>query len=526
MVLKSVMKRFRRREEESTPIAPEGQVLGKYQVLEPLGRGGMARVYRAYHPQLDRYVAIKMLRSDLVQGEAFFDRFRREAQAVATLRHPNIVQVFDYDVQEDVSYMVLELLEGDSLKTRLHDYRIRDESVPLGEVVRILLDVLDGLAYAHSEGMIHRDIKPGNILLTKRGRAVIADFGIAQMVEGTRHTAPGALLGTMNYMAPEQGLEGRSDARSDLYALGVVLYEMLTQRTPFQADTPVAVLMKHAHDPLPLPRRIDPSIPEPFERIVLKALAKDPDHRYQSADAMARALQEAARQAEIELPQRISLPLSFTTDEAPAESVAVFSGTERENIRDADFASDETATTLERHPRQFGGLFSAGPVLERLRTGEPLLKPGAAVLLAMGLISFGNLAAFTVAGVTGLWAVFSRGWPLEFFLVAAGLCVLMHATGAPRMLVPVGILLGNGIIFTYCTFTGNWRHWLFLWVFEVWIIIGSVVAAVWLGRRDRSRRLSRFVALILGPIALGLSIIVTYTSIALGVLNAVLDWIR
>ena len=250
----------------------QGQTLGKYRVLDPLGRGGMARVYRAYHPQLDRYVAIKVLRSDLAEEEDFLERFRREARAVAALRHPNIVQVFDFDVQDDVYYMVMELMEGDTLKTRLNDYRLRGERMAWGEMVRVLLDVLDGLAYAHGEGMIHRDIKPANVLLTKRGQAVMADFGIAQIVGGIRHTASGVLMGTLDYIAPEQGLEGQSDVRSDIYSLGIVLYEMLTQRTPFDADTPLAVLMKHLHDPLPLPRQIDPQIPEPFERVVLKAL--------------------------------------------------------------------------------------------------------------------------------------------------------------------------------------------------------------------------------------------------------------
>ena len=160
----------------------EGQSLGKYRVLEPLGRGGMARVYRAYHPQLDRYVAIKVLRSDLVEEEDFLARFKREARAVAALRHPNIVRVFDFDVQQDVYYMVMELLEGDSLRTRLNDYRAREERMPMGDVARILLDVLEGLQYAHSEGMVHRDVKPGNILLSKSGQAVLTDFGIAQIL--------------------------------------------------------------------------------------------------------------------------------------------------------------------------------------------------------------------------------------------------------------------------------------------------------------------------------------------------------
>ncbi|MCA9899102.1 MAG: serine/threonine protein kinase, partial [Anaerolineales bacterium] len=274
-----------------------GQNLGKYRVLEPLGSGGMARVYRGYHPQLDRFVAIKVLRSDLVEDELFLTRFRREAQAVASLRHPNIIQVFDFDVAEEIYFMVMELLDGDTLHTRLNDYRVRDEQMPWGEMVRILLDVLDGLSYAHQEGMIHRDIKPANILLTRRGQAVLADFGIAQIVGGTRHTMSGALLGTLNYMAPEQALEGSSDVRSDLYSLGIVLYEMLTRRPPYDADTPLAILLKHVNDPLPLPTELNPEIPAALERIVLKALAKEPDGRFQSAPQMAEALKTAAAEA-------------------------------------------------------------------------------------------------------------------------------------------------------------------------------------------------------------------------------------
>ena len=340
----------------------EGKTLGKYRVLEALGRGGMARVYRAYHPQLDRYVAVKVLRSDLMDDEVFEAdasvdetwqaRFQREAQSVASLRHANIVQVFDFDVQDDVYYMVMELLEGDTLKTRLNDYRVRGEQMAWGEIVRIMLDVLDGLAYAHSERMIHRDIKPANILLSRRGQAVIGDFGIAHIIGGTRYTVSGALMGTLHYMAPEQGMQGLCDARSDIYSLGVVFYEMLTQRTPFDADTPLAILMKHVNDPLPLPRRINPEIPEPLERVVFKSLAKKPEDRYQSAAEMAAALRTAAEEAGIALPTRISLPLSFTTSDAPAESVAVISGDTRRVMAaqrptgDLAFADDETDITL------------------------------------------------------------------------------------------------------------------------------------------------------------------------------------
>ncbi len=170
-------------------------MLGKYRVLEPLGRGGMAQVYRAYHPQLDRYVAIKVLRADLVEETEFLARFQREARAIASLRHPNIVQVFDGDTQDGVYYFVMELLEGDTLKSRLNVYRAQAERMPLSETVHILTDVLHGLEYAHGEGIIHRDLKPANILLSRRGQAVLSDFGIAQIVGGTQYTVSGALMG-------------------------------------------------------------------------------------------------------------------------------------------------------------------------------------------------------------------------------------------------------------------------------------------------------------------------------------------
>ena len=507
-----IMNLFGRKKQQRKAIsALEGQTLGKYQVLESLGRGGMASVYRAYHPQLDRYVAIKVLGPDLVQDEAFLSRFRQEAQAVAALRHPDIVQVFDYDVEDDISYMVLELLEGDSLKTRLQDYRVGGENMPLGEVVRVMLDVLDGLAYAHSEGMIHRDIKPGNILLTGRGRAVIADFGIAQIVGGARHTVPGVLLGTMNYIAPEQGLEGQSDARSDLYSLGVVLYETLTQRTPFEADTPVVVLMKHAHDPLPLPCQIEPSIPEAFERVVLKALAKDPDDRYQSAEAMARALRQAAQQAEVELPERISLPLSFTTPAAPSDSVVVFSGAERERITPVDFVDDDTQVGADQS--------SALPGADHRSLSSELPW---SILMAAGVPLAVNLVAFAVAALVGWEKVFSVAWPAELFLVAGSLSLMMSWMKAIWMLAPVGIVGGTAPILLYCTLTGSWRQWIFLWVFELWLIAGAVWLTSWLKRHSgRVQRLSRVLGRLLGPFFFVLGILVfaiTLVAIAASVL--------
>jgi serine/threonine protein kinase len=473
----------------------------------------MARVYRAYHPQLDRYVAIKVLRADLVDEEQFLVRFGREAQAVATLRHPNIVQVFDFDVEGDVTYMVMELLEGDTLKARINDYRIRGERMPLGEVVRVLLDVLDGLAYAHSEGMIHRDIKPANIMLTKRGQAVISDFGIAQIIGGTRHTASGALMGTLNYIAPEQGLEGESDARSDIYSLGIVFYEILTGRPPFDADTPLAILMKHLNDPLPLPRQFDASIPAPFERVVLKALAKDPDHRFQSAEEMAQALRQAAEEAEIEQPTRISLPLSFTTAEAPSESVAVLSGTAREKIADAEFAGDETDATLgERLARESSHSKDPADITLPLIGKLNRLNPWQAVLGFVGITAAWNLLAVMAAGMTNQWELFAIGWPVELFLVGLGLCLIFIATDAHGLLIPAGIISGNGFLFLYYTLTKNWNHWAFLWPLEVILVGVTVIVGVRAIREKKhSRALGRQIGVAIGIVSV---MMIAFTMVA------------
>jgi tRNA A-37 threonylcarbamoyl transferase component Bud32 len=466
----------------------------------------MAQVYRGYHPQLDRYVAIKVLRSDLVEEQEFLARFRREAQAVAALRHPNIVQVFDFDVQGDIYFMVMELLEGDTLKARLNDYRLRGERMPWGEVARVLLDVLEGLAHAHGEGMIHRDVKPANVMLTRRGQAVIGDFGIAQIVGSTRHTVSGALMGTLNYMAPEQGLEGRSDARSDIYSLGIVLYEMLTQRTPFDADTPLAVLMKHLNDPLPLPRQVDPSIPEPFERVVLKALSKRPEERYQSAQEMSQALRQAVQEAGIALPERVSLPLSFKTPDAPSESVAVISGAAREKITDAGFAKDDTnassgrpviAKPVAHEPAQVPLAAIANDVVALAQR-----QPWLAIAGAVALIAVCNMLAVMGSGIFR-HSLFSHGWPIELLLAGLLLCVIMAATSVIWLLIPAGILVGNGILLSFYSVTGLWRLWSFLWPLEPMLVIGVVAVTIALARLgEPSRRLARLMGWAIATIAL------------------------
>ncbi len=253
----------------------------------------MAEVYKAYQPGLDRYVAIKVLHGYLSDDPDFIGRFEREARAVANLRHPNIVQVFDFDMQDDLYFMAMEFVDGPTLKAELLERSQKGQIFSLAESARIMVALCDAIDYAHRHGMVHRDLKPANFMLNKDGQVLVLDFGIAKIVGATQYTVTGAVAGTPAYMSPEQGQGQRGDARSDIYSLGVVLYEMVTGRVPFDADTPFAVIMKHISDPLPLPRSINSNIPEAVETVILKALAKDPDDRFQSALDFANALRAA-----------------------------------------------------------------------------------------------------------------------------------------------------------------------------------------------------------------------------------------
>jgi hypothetical protein len=271
-----------------------GKNLGKYRIVARLGRGGMAEVYKAYQPGLDRYVAIKVLHGHLADDEDFIGRFEREATAVARLRHGHIVQVYDFDVEGGLYYMVMEFVEGPTLKAELKERSTKGQIFSLPETTRIITALASAIDYAHTRGMVHRDLKPANIMFTAEGQVVLTDFGIARIVGATRYTVTGAISGTPAYMSPEQGQGERGDERSDIYSLGVVLYEMVTGRVPFDADTPFAIIMKHINDPLPLPTAVNRDIPEIVERVILKAMSKSPGDRYQSAGEMAKALREAA----------------------------------------------------------------------------------------------------------------------------------------------------------------------------------------------------------------------------------------
>jgi ligand-binding sensor domain-containing protein/tRNA A-37 threonylcarbamoyl transferase component Bud32 len=266
-----------------------GRNLGPYQLLEQLGAGGMATVYKAYQPAMDRYVAIKVLPQHMARDAGFRERFDREARTIARLEHRFILPVYDVLESEGVPFLVMRYTTGGTLSDLL-----AAGPVPFTRSLQLVEQVAEALAYAHAEGVIHRDIKPANVLLDRDGSPLLTDFGIAKIVAGANDlTAEGALIGTPFYMAPEQAQGRPADARTDIYALGVVLYELVTGRRPYEAETPLAVAMMHVHDPLPLPRRLNPAIPEPLERVLLKALAKRPEDRFQSATALVEALRAA-----------------------------------------------------------------------------------------------------------------------------------------------------------------------------------------------------------------------------------------
>jgi serine/threonine protein kinase len=265
-----------------------GMTFGPYDIIEKIGEGGMAVVYKGYQASLNRHVAVKVLRGELAHDQEFITRFHHEALAAANLDHPNILHVYDAGMAHGRYYMAMAYVEGGSLKDL-----IRRGPLDVDQAVSIAAQLADALDYAHRHGLVHRDVKPSNVLLAADGRPLLTDFGIAKaLYEAAQLTRTGATLGTPEYMAPEQAQGQRPDGRTDIYALGVVLYEMLAGKVPFSSDTPVATMYMQVHVPPPPLQRAGDSIPAWLEEIVNKALAKEPGDRYQRAGELAGALRQ------------------------------------------------------------------------------------------------------------------------------------------------------------------------------------------------------------------------------------------
>lgn len=295
-----------------------GKMLGnRYEILEQLGGGGMAIVFKAKCTLLNRIVTVKILRPEFTSDQEFVDRFRREAQSVAKLSHPNIVSVYDVGEEDGIYYIVMEYIDGRTLKDVIKE----KGKLPLNEAVDIAAQICHGIGHAHENGIVHRDIKPHNILVTKGGMVKVTDFGIARAVSSATVTHSGTIIGSVHYFSPEQAKGEDSGTRSDIYSAGVVLYEMITGRLPFNGETPVSVALKHIQEKPMLPSHIEPTISSELERVVMRAMEKDPDLRYQTAYEMAKDL-ETVMGGRISDRTRVMALDEFATKILPAEALA------------------------------------------------------------------------------------------------------------------------------------------------------------------------------------------------------------
>ena len=335
----------------------------RYEILELFGSGGMANVYKARCHRLNRLVAIKILKSDLADNADFRRRFHDESQAVAQLSHANIVSVYDVSTNPDREYIVMELIDGITLK----QYMERRGRMDWRESLHFITQIMRGLSHAHSRGIIHRDIKPQNIMVLRDGSVKVADFGIACLANQGQ-TLTQEALGSVHYISPEQARGDRIDARSDIYSAGVVLYEMLTGRLPFEGDSAVSVAIQHLSSVPLAPRDIDPSIPEPLELICMKAMNSDPNKRYASADAMIEDLEKFRRDPSVDMDyirQELTAPAADTEPTMPLPTAQVASAVKKHTgeLRREREEEEEPPRRDKKSIAIIAGIFAAAVLL-------------------------------------------------------------------------------------------------------------------------------------------------------------------
>lgn len=391
----------------------------RYLIDEMLGQGGMSAVYKATDPNLKRVVAVKMIHTHLSDNPDFVKRFEEEAAAVAQLRHHGIIQVYDFNQDDDLYYMVLEFVPGETIQDHLKRLNESGRKLPISKVMEYMANICDAVDYAHQRGMIHRDIKPANIMLNTQGQVILMDFGIAKIVGGQRHTATGAVVGTAMYMSPEQIRGEQPDRRSDIYSLGVTLFEMVSGQPPFQADSAMTLMMMHVNDPVPDPRKLNPEVPEELITVINKALAKNPNDRYQTAAEMASALRNAL--GRIGSSTSVEMPAAGATMLEEVPSMARNDATAFEEVPPASEGTVVESAPIPPVPASGPGTDVGGTVIETPqapptrsmpKTPEPAAaKPVKKSGLSMPVMIGGGigLIILVIAGVFLLGRMGGRG---------------------------------------------------------------------------------------------------------------------
>lgn len=424
-------------------LAP-GLSIGPYRLIEPAGAGGMAEVWRAYHPRIERYVAIKFLSPRYASDPSYLDRFVREAQAISRLDHPNILTILDFGEQDHWTYMVSPFIGGGTLAARL-----RRGPWSVDEAIAVLEPLASALDYAHSQGIVHRDVKPSNVLFTEQGRLVLSDFGIARVVEGsTVMSQAGLVVGTPMYMSPEQADGQRAGPASDLYSLGVVAYEMLTGRPPFMGETPLALLLAHMQKPLPPPRSLNPNMAESVEGVLFTVLAKDPAHRYPSALEFVVALRAAVPKREWEpSPEPLIEPSVIRRNDVPPVSPTGTLPTRQGTMHTAPLPPGTTAVLPPAAPSPPGraGRFSRRQALVGLGAVMAAGVGIGALAISVGEFGPSTSARFGSGAVSPTLAPTARPSPISIDRSRLVPVLTGHTAGSQSVAFsPDGQLLASG----------------------------------------------------------------------------------